>query len=43
VIGVVLAWGILRAVHGHPLLLIASFLAYAIAFARLGCLPKTAH
>lgn len=42
-IGVVLAWGILRAVHGHPLLLIVSFLAYAVAFAKLGCLPKASH
>ncbi len=40
VIGVVLGWGILLTVHGNPWLLIAAFVVYAIAFARLGCLPK---
>lgn len=39
-IGAVLGWGILLIVRGQPWLLIVSFLAYAIAFARLGCLPK---
>ena len=37
-IGIVLAWGILRTVHGHPLLLIVGFLAYALMFAKQGCL-----
>jgi len=42
-IGVVLAWGILRIVHGHPLLLIVASLGYVLMFAKLGCLPKTGH
>ena len=43
VIGGVLGWGILLAVKGQPWLLIVGFLAYAIAFAKLGCLPKQSH
>ena len=43
VIGLVLGWGILLTVKGQPWLLIAAFLAYAVAFARLGCLPKKSH
>ena len=43
VIGVVLGWGILLAVKGEPWLLIVGFLAYAVAFAKLGCLPKKSH
>ena len=43
VIGGVLGWGILLAVKGQPWLLIVGFLAYAIAFAMLGCLPKQSH
>ncbi len=39
----VLGWGILLAVKGEPWLLIVGFLAYAIAFAKLGCLPKQSH
>jgi hypothetical protein len=35
-----LCWGILLAVRGEPWLLIVGSLAYVIAFARLGCLPK---
>ena len=42
-IGLVLAWGILLAVRGDPWLLIVGFLAYAIAFAKLGCLPRPTH
>ncbi len=42
-IGVVLGWGILLTVKGHPWLLIVGFLVYAVAFAKLGCLPKHAH
>jgi hypothetical protein len=42
-IALVLAWGILLAVHGNPWLLIIGFLAYAIAFAKLGCLPRPTH
>jgi hypothetical protein len=40
VIGLVLGWGILLTVKGEPWLLIVGFLAYAVAFAKLGCLPK---
>ena len=42
-IGFVLAWGILLLVKGQPWLLIVGFLAYVIAFAKLGCLPKQSH
>ena len=43
VIGLLLGWGILLAVKGEPWLLIVGFLAYALAFAKLGCLPKQTH
>jgi len=43
VIGLVLGLGMLQAVKGHPLLLIVGFLAYAIAFGKIGCLPKKSH
>ena len=43
-IGAVLGWGILLAVKGNLWLLIVSFLAYAVAFGKLGCLPgKSQH
>ena len=42
-IGLVLGWGILLTVKGEPWLLIVGFLAYAVAFAKLGCLPKNSH
>jgi hypothetical protein len=40
-IGLVLGWGILLAVHGSYWLLIAGLIAYLLAFAALGCLHKT--
>ena len=43
VIGLVLGWGILLTVKGEPWLLIVGSLTYAVAFAKLGCLPKTSH
>jgi hypothetical protein len=43
VIGVGLGLGILMAVRGNFWLLIAGFLVYAIAFAKIGCLPKKSH
>jgi len=43
VIGFVLGWGILLMIKGSPWLLIISFLAYIVAFGRLGCLPKKTH
>ena len=42
-IGLLLSWGILLAVKGEPWLLIVGFLTYAVAFAKLGCLPKKSH
>ena len=42
-IGVVLGWGILLTVKGNPWLLIVSFLAYTVAFAKLGCMPGKSH
>jgi hypothetical protein len=41
-IGLILGWGILLAAKSSPWLLIVSALAYAVSFARLGCLPKKA-
>ena len=43
VIGLTLGWGILLAVKGEPWLLMVGFLTYAVAFAKLGCLPKKSH
>jgi hypothetical protein len=43
VIGVVLGSGILLTVKGNPWLLIVGFLAYAVAFAKAGCLPGKSH
>jgi pilus assembly protein TadC len=42
-IGLVLGWGILLTVKGQPWLLIVGFVVYAVAFAKLGCLPKESH
>ncbi len=42
--GFVLGLGILLTVKGSPWFLIFGFLAYALLFAKLGCLPaKTDH
>jgi hypothetical protein len=43
VISAILGWGILLTVKGNPWLLIVSFLAYAVAFAKIGCLPGKSH
>jgi hypothetical protein len=43
VIGLLLAWGILLAVKGQAWLLVVGLLAYGVAFAKLGCLPKQSH
>ncbi len=43
VIALVLGWGMLLAAHGNPWLLLVSFLAYALAFAKIGCLPGKPH
>lgn len=42
-IALILGWGILLAVHGSPWLLIVGFLAYVVAFAKIGCLPSQKH
>jgi len=43
-IAFVLGWGILRLENkGEPWLLIIGFLAYVIAFSKIGCLPKQTH
>ena len=42
-ISAMLCWGILLTMHGKPWLLIVSFLAYIVAFAKLGCLPGKSH
>lgn len=39
----VLGWGILEAVKGNVWLLIIGFIAYVVAFGKLGCLPKKSH
>ena len=38
-----LGWGLLLAAKGNAWLLVAAFLAYAVAFAKIGCLPKKSH
>lgn len=43
VISFLLGWGILLAMRGNPWLLIIGFLAYAVAFAKIGCLPGKSH
>jgi hypothetical protein len=40
---VVLGWGILEAVKGSYWVLVVGFLAYLIAFGKLGCLPGKSH
>lgn len=35
--GAVLSWGILLAMHGKPWLLIGSLIAYIVAFGKIGC------
>ena len=42
-ISLVLGWGILLTCKGNPWLLIVGFLAYAIAFGKIGCLPGKSH
>lgn len=40
-IGLVLSWGILLTFKGNYWFLIVSLLAYIVAFAKIGCLPKS--
>ena len=39
----ILGWGILLSLRGEYWLLLASLLAYGVAFAKLGCLPSKGH
>ena len=39
--GLVLGWGILLAMKGSLWFLIAGLVVYVLAFAKLGCLPKS--
>jgi hypothetical protein len=43
IIGLVLGWGILSAVKGNIWVLVIAFLAYVVAFGKIGCLPKKSH
>lgn len=43
IIALALGWGILLAMRGNPWLLVATFLAYVVAFAKIGCLPGKTH
>jgi hypothetical protein len=40
-IGLALGWGILLAMKGSLWFLAAGFAVYVIAFAKIGCLPKS--
>ena len=40
-IGLVLGWGILLAMKGSLWFLLVGLLVYILAFAKLGCLPKS--
>jgi hypothetical protein len=42
-LALMLGGGILLAVKGNPWLLVVVFLTYAVAFAKLGCLPGKSH
>jgi len=37
-IGAVLGWGLLLLMAGKPWLLIAAFVVYVLAFAKIGCI-----
>ena len=37
VIGLVLSWGILLLLSGKPWLVLVAFLAYVVAFGKIGC------
>lgn len=43
IISLILGWGILLTCKGEPWLLIIGFLAYVVAFGKLGCLPGKSH
>ena len=43
VIGLILGMGMLQAAKGQPWVLIIGFIVYAVAFGKIGCLPKKSH
>jgi hypothetical protein len=43
VIGVILGVGLVLTVKGNPWLLVIGFIAYVVAFGKIGCLPKKSH
>ena len=43
VMAVALGWGMLLAVNGKPILLIAAIAGFIIAVGRIGCLPPAHH
>jgi len=43
ILGLILGWGMLLAAKGSWWFLIAGFLAYAVLFGKIGCLPKSHH
>ena len=43
IIAAILGVGILLAVKGSWWLFVAGFVAYVVAFGKIGCLPKKSH
>lgn len=43
VIGVFLGAGLILTMKGNPWLLVIGFIAYVVAFGKIGCLPKKSH
>jgi len=43
VIAGVLCWGLVALMKGHPWIFVVGFLAYIVAFGKIGCLPKKSH
>jgi len=43
VIAGILGWGLILTMKGNPWLFIIGFLAYVVAFGKIGCLPKKSH
>lgn len=43
VIAGILGWGVILTMKGNPWLLVIGFLAYVVAFGKIGCLPKKSH
>jgi hypothetical protein len=43
IIGLVLGIGLVMVMKGNPWLFVAGFIAYVVAFGKIGCLPKKSH